>query len=396
MENSHYDIERIKELIAEYLAGSLSDEEENVLFFSIRNNPEYRRLFAEVQQVWQIAALAQHSDPGILESQWNKLKDRIQATTHNISTPIHLLTGSRRTIRIFLAGAAAATVLLISPLFIFLSRHKPNELKDQPFNFTVNVPNGTRSEITLTDGTRVWINAGSILKYAPNYNLKSREVELCGEAFFQVVTNKNKPFIVKTSGISITAFGTSFNVKAYPEEHTITATLVEGKIKVEGTNRDKKRFAYVLKPNQNVVIEKDPLPTQKEVTAGSEKDNAASKQKIIYPIYKSIRLNEQINTLPYISWKDKRWIIEKESLNDLIVSLERRYNVKISFDSQELRNFTFTGIIQNETFEQVLKILQLTAPIKYDLAPGEARIYTDPERLIQFRTLMNNSHNNHQ
>lgn len=393
MENNENDIERIKELIGGYLAGSLSDEEENVLLISVRNNAEYRRLFAEAQQAWQVAALAQPPDPGILESQWDKLKNRIQPSARNISSLMHSLSGSKRTIRILLTGAAAVIVLLIGSVFLFLSKHSEMMPKDQPLHFTVNVPNGTRSEITLTDGTRVWLNAGSILEYAPDYNLNSREVKLCGEAFFQVVTNKNKPFIVKTSGISITAFGTSFNVKAYPDDRTITATLVEGKIKVEGTKPDKKKFAYILAPNQNVVIEKDPLPVQREEKPGNEKDDAANQQKLIPPVYKSIRLNEQINPLPYISWKDKRWVIEKESLNDLIVSLERRYNVKISFDAQELRNFTFTGIIQNETFEQVLKILQLTAPIKYDLAPGEARIYADQERLTHFRTLMSNSQN---
>lgn len=387
-------IERIEELITGYLAGSISDEEEIVLLSLLRNNPKYRQLFTEARQTWQITAFAQHSDPGILESQWNKLKKRIQPSAPVTFIPVHSLSGNKRIIRMFLAGTAAAVVIFLSSLLVFLPQHNKGQSKDQSSHFTINVPNGTRSEITLTDGTRVWLNAGSILEYAPDYNLNSREVKLCGEAFFDVVSNKNKPFIVKTSGISITAYGTSFNVKAYPEERTITATLVEGKIKVEGTNRDKKKFAFVLAPNQNVVIEKDPLPVQPEETPGSEKNIASNQHKLIPPEYKSIRLNEQINTLPYISWKDKRWVIEKESLDDLIVSLERRYNIKIIFDARELRNFTFTGIIQNETFEQVLKILQLTAPIKFELSPGEAHIYADSERLTKFRTLMNESQNN--
>lgn len=392
MEANEKEIVKIKELIAGYLAGSLSDDEENTLLFFVRSNPEYHQLLAKTLEAWQTASLIQHSDSEILESQWNKLEKRIKNSARNTSFPDYLLPGNKLTVRIFLTGIAAAVVLFIG--FIFLSKPDNVESKDQPMHFTVNVPNGTRSEITLTDGTRVWLNAGSILEYTPDYNLNTREVKLCGEAFFQVVTNKKKPFVVKTFGLSITAFGTAFNVKAYPDEQTITATLVEGKIKVEGTNRDKKKFTYVLTPNQNVVIEKDPLPAHSEVPTGSEKIHAENQQKLIQPVYRSIRLNEQINTLPYISWKDQRWIIEKESLNDLIISLERRYNVKISFNAQELKNFSFTGIIQNETFEQVLKILQLTAPIKFDLAPGEARIYTDPERLTQFRTLMNNSQNN--
>lgn len=381
---------RIKELIVGYLTGSLTGEEEKELISALGENPEYRHLLSEFLHAWQIASFAQPQNDNLLKLKWNKLKQRIESSLLAAKFSLHTFLNDKRAVRIALCGVAAGVLLFIT--FLVLLPKRGNKLPErQDLCFSINTPNGTRSEITLSDGTKVWLNAGSILEYSAAYNVNSREVTLNGEAFFQVATNKKKPFVVKASGLNITAYGTAFNVKAYPEDRTITATLVEGKIKVEGVDREQKRFAYVLEPNQNVVIEKDPLPSGKEQMTGTDKTKPAAGHELVIPVYRKIHLNEQVNTIAYTSWKDKRWVLEKESLRDLVVSLERRYNIKIHFESKELENLNFTGIIQNETFEQVLKILQLTAPICYELSPGEARIYADSVRLSKFRNLMNSS-----
>ncbi|NJO69370.1 MAG: FecR family protein, partial [Bacteroidetes bacterium] len=192
-----------------------------------------------------------------------------------------------------------------------------------------NVPKGSKSSLKLPDGTIVWLNAGSKLTYTDDFNQNERNVYLTGEAYFNVVTNKEKPFRVHTSELLIRALGTRFNVKAYPEERIITTTLEEGIIDVQvlkknenGVNRQIK-----IKPHEKLVFFKDgyadslSLPRPKEEL-----------KKISFAV-KNIRVESEVNTELYTSWKSDKWIIEGLTLKCLAPMLERRYNINIHFNN---------------------------------------------------------------
>jgi ferric-dicitrate binding protein FerR (iron transport regulator) len=253
----------------------------------------------------------------------------------------------------------------------------------------LEAPLGSRVSAGLPDGTQVWLNAGSKLEYTTNYNRKNREVRLTGEGYFKVKTNANKPFIVRTKEISIKAIGTAFNVKAYPDEKQVTTTLVEGKVKLEGIGENNKKFSYSLIPKQKATYYKD-ITLFDAVQKNAEKPKVTKKKEIekeIIPLKEvaPIVSNIDVNTELYTSWKDERWIIESENLDDLAILLERRFNVKLWFKNNELKKYRFSGTIQNETLEQIFDIMRLTLPVTYFIDKGNVTIDMDKSLKNKYR-----------
>ena len=119
----------------------------------------------------------------------------------------------------------------------------------------INTAEGSRTHLTLPDGTKVWLNAGSHLSYGKTYNAATREVNLTGEAFFDVARNSQKPFLIHTARIDIQVLGTSFNVKSYPTDRTTEATLIRGSIEVSIKDRPSEKI--ILRPNEKLVIAND-------------------------------------------------------------------------------------------------------------------------------------------
>jgi fe2+-dicitrate sensor, membrane component len=121
-------------------------------------------------------------------------------------------------------SAAAVVLTFLSTFTVFhLTKHHGSEQF-----FTVEAPQGTRSHITLYDGTQVWLNAGSTMSYTSDFNNTSRDIHLSGEAYFEVAYNEKLPFRVKARGCTLTVLGTRFNVSAYDEDPTVQAALIEG------------------------------------------------------------------------------------------------------------------------------------------------------------------------
>lgn len=230
------------------------------------------------------------------------------------------------------------------------------------------VPMGAKSQLVLTDGSRVWLNAGSKLRYSTDFAISNRKVELEGEGYFEVASNKALPFEVKTSRLNVRALGTAFNVKAYPNEPVIETILVHGKVEVTRTQNGEAMadVAVVMKPNQRLTLLKstDELLLEakpNELSASPSDTVAASGTAAAVKKVKS-SANYMIDT----SWKDVRWRIESEPLGSLAVKLERRYNVQISFADSTLRGYRFNGTLEDEPVEAVLKAMSLVAPVSYE------------------------------
>jgi transmembrane sensor len=379
-------IERIKELIISYLTGELTNTEQQELVSLIKQDPKNQELFDKMLQTWHFAGTLKKS--GREES--NRMWKRLLSVDLETGKPLHELDATipvhklSRNVRRIISIAAAVFFIFFSGSLVTYLLFDKSQPKLTSQLFQVVTPNGTRSELTLADGTQVWLNAGSKLTYAQDYNFNERSVNLSGEAFFQVKTDKNKPFVVHSSGLSIKALGTSFNVKAYPEDRTLVATLVEGKLVIEGKTADQKRFNYTLAPKQNLVFTKT-IPTSEEINSDSNiPENTIAKSKREFkPDIKSASLESDVNTALYTSWKDSRWVIERESFINMATMLERRYDVKIIYEPEDLRDIRFTGIIENETLEQILRVIQLSAPIRYEFEKGAVHIVFD--RSIQER-----------
>ncbi|MDR1505072.1 MAG: DUF4974 domain-containing protein [Prevotella sp.] len=228
------------------------------------------------------------------------------------------------------------TASILIPLFcIGLGYYYSKNMIHYNNKMIVQVEIGQKAKIQLPDGTHVWLNSASSIAYDNTYNKNERAVYLQGEAYFEVNEDKTCPFIVKSNGISVEALGTSFNVKAYPDDNSITATLLKGSIRVSSPSQSE-----ILSPDEKLIFSK-------------------SNGKFI----RSILLDAEKST----SWVNGQLAFEQERLEDIAKMLERMYNVRVHFASNELKNLRFSGTVKNNNLENVLQLIAFVSPIRYSL-----------------------------
>jgi ferric-dicitrate binding protein FerR (iron transport regulator) len=165
---------------------------------------------------------------------------------------------------------------------------------------------------------------------------KSREVALNGEAYFDVISNPQKPFVVSGKNIRVVAYGTSFNVEAYPEDQMNKVTLVKGKVEVFGEKDNKTRSLGLLTPGEMCVF-------------NSEQSSA-----------EFVRVDASKIT----SWKDGKLVFINEPFSEVVKKLDRRYSVNIVIKDERLKDYSYLATFEDETLDEALNLLKLSAPIK--------------------------------
>jgi transmembrane sensor len=254
MDQEKINLKDIEELIVRFLTYEITDEENEILSELITGDREIKKLFDEMVSVWQYAGTLKSSSEEEAREMFKRLELRIAKSSELLKEFESGISGAGfiKISRKWLSVAAAILLaFLTGGMTYYLVFSGKQQLHLNPETSQVSTPYGTRSDLLLSDGTMVWLNAGSILTYNENYNIQSREVNLAGEACFKVAKDQKRPFIVKSGGLQIRALGTVFNVKAYPDDSTLIATLIEGSIVVEGKSVEKGTFSYSLEPKQN-------------------------------------------------------------------------------------------------------------------------------------------------
>ena len=211
----------------------------------------------------------------------------------------------------------------------------------------VSAPLGSISQITLPDSSVVWLNAGSKLKYSTHFNVDNRDLSLEGEGYFKVAKNKQLPFIVDAYGFEVLAVGTEFNVKAYPDDETIETLLVEGKVKLD---------------HRNINIADDTYLGPKFMSTFYKNRDVARKNG-----QPRLTISPNNDPLLYTSWKDDRLIFKQVTFKDLVKILERKYDVQIRLEQSEMLNYHFTGVLEDESIEQVMEVIRISSPISYSI-----------------------------
>ena len=286
----------------------------------------------------------------------------------------------------------AAMLAVVFVLGVLARSYFTTEKKAKTAWYEVQAPLGAKSHVSLIDGTIVWLNAASKLYYSTGFGRENREVRLVGEAFFEVAKNTALPFDVKTSGLTVRALGTSFNVKAYPNEATIETILVEGEVqishvvKTEGTDKSE---TVLLKPNQRLTLKK----STNELLVETNVEKKEKVSELTAPLQKTTvsptvqTMEATIDLMSQTSWKDKRWRIESEELGSFATKLERRYNVTISFQDKDLPKYRFNGTFEDEPIEEVLRALALAAPVKFTLKGNQVILSRNNKFNEAYKTL---------
>lgn len=243
----------------------------------------------------------------------------------------------RRVIASASAVLAAAVILFMC---MFWSRPSENAA---PEIFEIVAERGQKSSVTLPDGSRVMINSASTISYTSDYNVKERNVFLSGEAYFDVASNADIPFVVHADKVSVTALGTEFNVKAYAEDPYVVTTLVEGGVRTE---------------------------------AGTQYELLTRAQEASYNKEADVLLAYDVKDISRaVPWIRNELLFENESLADIAVTLERMYNVTIVFEDEAAKGYSYTGLIRNNSLQNVLELISSTSPVGYKMNSGIIRFY---------------------
>lgn len=270
-------------------------------------------------------------------------------------------------------AAAAAAILLVGLGVYHLMRPAglPEKLIPVRGGEVVASP-GARTKLVLPDGTLVWLNSNSKLKYAGDFNIHSREVELEGEAYFDVVKNASLPFIVHSAAINIRVLGTAFTIKSYPQDETIEATLLRGMIEIyRQDNPNTPRV--ILKPNEKLVFSKHLSSASLPIGAAG----AAATRPVIHApdiAVNNIPLNIPDSEKVETSWMYNKLVFNGDSFRELAEKMERWYNVKIIFRDETLYKCRFGGVFADESVEEALNALQLTAKFTYKIRGSEIEL----------------------
>ena len=362
--------EQIWNLVAKKLSGEASEDELRGLETLLRSNPELHYSMQTITDLWNSN---QSNNKNIEEA--HKAFDRhiermraldINFTNNEPAVPEAPKKGKKKVILLCSAAVISATVLLIS-FRIFKNPSDSSSPALQKINSEISTRYGSKTNLVLPDGTKVWLNAGSKLNYDRNYGNSLREVGLTGEAYFDVVKNAEKPFIIHTGKIEIKVLGTAFNVKSYPGEKTIETSLIRGSIEI--TFKDRPSEKVILKPNEKLVVANEDVPmivTKKQ-----------SIKQVNEPIVAISHLNyaRRDSTIIETAWVQNKLFFQDESFKDLAAQMQRWYGVSIRFDNSERDTLHFTGSFENETIQQALDALKLTARFNYSVGRNEVDIF---------------------
>jgi len=229
-----------------------------------------------------------------------------------------------------------AAVLLLPVLFLssyLLLSHWGNTPASGSWA-EIHSPLGARTQFKLPDGTTGWLNSGSSIQYPVNFS--KREVKISGEIYFDVAHKNDEEFVVKTPAVDVVVLGTKFDVSAYPDDNFLEVVLEEGKVKL---NANDGLFSEILSPNEKFVLD------------FTQKRGAITK----------------VNSSVRSSWKDGKLVFRDEPLSLVLKRMERWYNVQFVVEDKELNNYIYKATFEDETLDEVLKLLAVTSPIKYEI-----------------------------
>lgn len=338
-----------RSLLLKFIAGEADHEESERVENLLAENPDVFSEFEQLWELWNAVGTATNVNKFNVDNGWEALLSKGLANRQK--------SGKKNRIIIIAASVAAALVIWLG--WSFMSNgtfdretpFQPNEqltasvnetpvIKEAEKNNDVYVKTnaGVRKKIKLPDGSTVWLNGGSLIRYPGSAGEHERELYLRGQAFFDIKHNERKPFIVKTDHATIKVLGTRFDLVAYPKEEITEAVLTGGSI-LFTTESDHKQISKKISPGQKISL--NYLSGKLQVT--------------------------DVDTAFYASWKEGKLLFRNERFQTVARAMDHKYNINILFLNTSLENKRLSGYLEKESLEEALKALQLTLQFKYDI-----------------------------
>ena len=321
------DSNEIRSFALSYFEGKATTEQEKYLFDYVKQSESDLQNFRVWEQEWIAAGFSNIQT----NREWARLISRIQLRKVEAEEYKAEKRASQRIITWKRVASVAA--ILILGCFLTIGSWKIKEKLTSEQFYVVEAPAGEKSKVLLSDGTRVWLNAGSVLKYSNNFGLDNRNVELIGEGYFEVAKQNGAYFTVKTDAYSVKVTGTRFDVSAYPEDQSVSTTLSEGRVELLYKNQ-----VIAMSPGEVIHF---------------NKKTSVFERSYVDP------------SLSY-SWAENRFEFDNITLSELLVKLSRQYDVNITLDSVVKEKKFHISLRNNETIKDVLDGLKEIIPIEIE------------------------------
>lgn len=224
--------------------------------------------------------------------------------------------------------------LLVASGILFYQKLKVKGYQQQFAMQEITSPPGVRSHVVLPDGSKVWLNSESTIKFKVPFDPSKRDITLSGEAYFDVKKNPQSPFVVESGNVHVTVLGTKFNYKAYADENNIEVVLAEGKVSLNTLGVNKKELT--MKPGERAVFDK----TTNNTSITSEKIEK------------------------YIAWHSGKLVFDETPMPEVATQLERWFGIQVVIEDPKIKNYRITTTFENESLHQVLDLLELSSPIE--------------------------------
>jgi len=371
MGHYHQSEERFYELLSRQLAKSINSAEKEELVILMQTFPELRLNADLFEQMWMQESV--HSERELGEAYMRHLlKFRSDfLNEQKKSSPDHRTYGSpfiQKKWQLFVAFLFF--IIMTGWILIYLNPGKKGAEASVALN-TVVTRYGNKSKINLPDGSQVWLNAGSKLEYnGVDFNSRKREVYLSGEAYFDIVHNAMKPFFVRSGNMQVKVLGTTFNVKAYPEEEMMETSLIKGAVEI--TIKDRPDDIYILRPNEKLLVSQDRVTGS---SSGSNYKPSLIKDARDIVSLKKIDYSAREKIVMETAWVQNKLVFRSEKFSDLAVKMERWYGVPIKFRNTGREDLMFTGVFTTETITQALNAMRVVQPFNFSFE--DDTIYID-------------------
>lgn len=321
-----YNQDQIIELIVAFLDSRASKDEILSLQAWMEQSEQHHAYFAQIKNIYEMSG--RQLDPATIR------------TDKALQNVLKRIPPHKKTIRLgtWLQRAAAVLFppLLATSLYFYTQSSKSTEI---PVNYCeMQAATGLRSFITLPDSSRVWLNSGSKIRYPDHFDGHERSVYMEGEAYFEVTSSAEHPFVVNTPTIQVSATGTKFHVADFAKSPVKEVSLLSGKVAVGKFGAHENMIPILdMQPGQH--LEYDLLGNSAHVTEGD--------------LYK------------YYAWKDNKMVFRNDLMTDVVKRISQLYGVEIELQGEELKDYRYRATFEEESLYDILKLLKLSAPIEY-------------------------------
>lgn len=338
------------------MAGECSDREQKIIEQWINEDPGNKKGMEEFKRIWKASEQERDSkDAFEVDGEWDKLKARLirdeelQYETEQHASHIRQFQTSSVHSTTQKVGRVAA-ILLVAGLFglLFYQYWPQQEVEPQEQVLrTISTEKAQRANLTLGDGTKVLLNADSQMELPSEFAADVREVFLEGEAYFDVASNPERPFVIHSEGSIIRVLGTSFSVRSYPEDEQVRVVVKEGRVSLEAENQESPQEAVL---------------TANELGRYSLKSNR-------------IETHQVDDMQLYLSWREGYLKYKNTEMSKVAIELERRYGVEVTFEDAKIQKQLLTALLKSRSIRNVLDVISMSLNIEYQLKDNNVTFY---------------------